>query len=490
MTTIKDIFFRNNNNGVVLSTFSSDYSANDIKLSMENYLNILQHEDLAGKRIGLLIPHIYSYLSLVLAINELGGTIVPLSSQFRKEDLTAVLESLNPHYVFTVDEADGFSYIEVFANWAEQSGENTKVFRTNDYTNWHHEHYSGTNRPLQEEKMDFICCSSGSTGVPKGIVVSADTLKFSLEFIMKVNKIQPKDRVFLNAPPNSVFGICALLSGIYSGAQIVFPDRYDLPGIVNLMEEKTCNKILSTPSIFKSIYQVANVLKPQVLKNLEIVSLTGEMMTNGFVDQFSNMDNCEFIGMYGSSEIGGAMYCDLRVEIEFTVDEAIQFKVIDNELLLKSPAAFSHYYQNPELTNEAFDSEGWLLTGDLVSQTESKKISIIGRKKDMIKKGGQQVIPGEIERVLMNHQHVRQAVVIGVPHQVFGEQIVAYVVMGRNENLQELYRFCQKQIARYKVPDYIEEVSEIPLVQGKADKLTLRKMFIQRLEGGKSNEKK
>jgi len=489
MTTIKDIFFQNNNDGVVLSTFSSNYSTNDIKLSMENYLNILQHENLTGKRIGLLIPHVFSYLSLVLAINELGGTIVPLSSQFRKEDLTAVLESLDPHYVFTVNDVDGFSFSEIFENWAENSGENSKVFSTVDYTNWELKQFSGSNKPLQEEEMDFICCSSGSTGVPKGIVVSAETLQFSLEFIMKVNNMQPKDRVFLNAPPNSVFGICALLSGIYSNAQIVFPDRYDLPGIVNLLEEKNCNKILSTPSIFKSIYQVANVLKPQVLKNLEIVSLTGEMMTDGFVDQFVTMDNCEFIGMYGSSEIGGAMYCNLRKKIEFTVDEAIQFKVIDNELLLKSPAAFSHYYQNSELTKEAFDSDGWFLTGDLVRQTNSNKISIIGRKKDMIKKGGQQVIPGEIERVLMKHQQVKQVVVFGVPHEVFGEQIVAYVVMNNNENHQELYGYCQKQIAGYKVPDYIEEVTEIPLVQGKIDKLTLRNMFIQRIEGGKSHEK-
>jgi acyl-coenzyme A synthetase/AMP-(fatty) acid ligase len=487
MTTIKDILFQNNNNGIVLSTFSNNYSANDIKNLTENYLNLLKNEDLTGKRVGLLIPHVGSYLSLVLAINDLGGTIVPLSSQFRKEDLNAVLETLDPHYVFTVDNVDGYSFVDIFASWAEKSGKETKVFMTDNYTNWYHKQYTGSKRPLLEEKIDFILCSSGSTGVPKGIVVSVEKLQFSFEIIMNVNKIQSRDRVFMNAPTTSYFGICALMCGIYSGSQVLFPDRFDLPNIVKLLSEKKCNKILSTPSIFKSIYQVANILNPSVLKNLELVSLTGEMITEGIVDQFTMLHDCEFTGMYGTTEIGGAMYCDLRDKIEFTVAAGIEYKVIENELLLKSPAAFSHYYKNPALTKEAFDSKGWYLTGDLVQETDSHKIAIIGRKKEMIKKAGQQVIPGEIEKVLMEHEQVIQAVVIGVPHPVFGEQVVAYVVTEEIESMQELYEFCQKKIAKYKVPDFIESVREIPLSQGKVDKLALRKMFSQRIVGAKSN---
>ena len=102
----------------------------------------------------------------------------------------------------------------------------------------------------------------------------------------------------------------------------------------------------------------------------------------------------------------------------------------------------------------------------------------------MIKRGGQQVIPGEIERVLMNNEHVKQAVIIGVPHQVYGEQIVAFVVTEEDQDILSLYGYCQKRIAAYKVPDIIEKVAEIPLIQGKADKVTLRKAFIQNTEGG------
>jgi acyl-coenzyme A synthetase/AMP-(fatty) acid ligase len=483
---IKDLFFKNNNDEVVLSTFSSNYSSNDFKLSMENFMNILQHEDLTGKRIGLLIPSVFSYMSLVLAINELGGTIVPLSAQFRKEDLTAVLDSLDPHYVFTVDEVGGYSFADIFSSWSEKSGKITKIFTTKDYTNWEQKVYAGIIRPLQEDKMDFICFSSGSTGVPKGIVISVESLQVTSNLISNVNKLQPRDRLFFNIPPNTIFGISTLLSGVTNRLQMVFPDRFDLPEIVQLIADKKCNKILSTPSIFKTIYQVATVLNAQVLKNLEQVVLAGEMITEGIVEQFESMDNCEFVGFYGSSELGAVMRCDLPGKIEFTIIEGNEYKIKDSELLIKSPATFSHYYQNPALTKEVFDLEGWFLTGDLVQETDESKISIIGRKKDMIKKAGQQVIPGEIEKVLMDHDQVIQAVVFGTPHPVFGEQVVAYVVTEGNDNMQELYEFCQKKIAKYKVPDIIEKVLEIPLIQGKVDKLTLRKMFNQRKVGAKS----
>lgn len=490
MTTIKDLFFQKNNDGVVLSTFSNNYKTDDFKLSMEKYLNLLQHEDLSGKRIGLLIPSVFSYFSLVLAINELGGTIVPLSVQFRKGDLTAVLESLDPHYIFTVDEVGGNSFIDIFASWAEMSGKQTKIFTTDDYTNWQPKVFEGLDRPLQNEKMDFICSSSGSTGVPKGIVISVESLNYSLELVRNLADIQAGDRIFLNAPPSSVFGISTLLSVICNGGQVVYLDQFNLPEIVQLMSKRTCNKIITTPSIFKAIYQASAVLNPQVLKNFEHVLLSGEMITEGIVNQFEIMDNCEFTGFYGSSEIGGALKCNLRKKIEFSIIPGIEYKIIESELLLKSPAVFSYYYQNPELTNETINFEGWYLTGDLVNETDTNKIVILGRKKDMIKKAGQQVIPGEIEHVLMKHEQVKQAVVIGIPHQVYGEQIVAYVVLEGNGSIQELYGYCRNQIAKYKVPDCIEEIQEIPLIQGKADKLALKKIFTNKLKEVYHNDKK
>ncbi|MDC3425883.1 acyl--CoA ligase [Aquibacillus sp. 3ASR75-11] len=485
MSKLRDLLFRKNENPIVLTTFSGDYTAQNITNMIDHYVELLKNEKLAGKKVGLLIPTIPSYLSLVLAINQLGGTVVPLSWQFRKEDLLSVLSYLNPHIVLTVKEFDHFSFADVFHSWAKDSLEKTVIYESTDCKEWEVKSYGGKERPIETERIDFICCSSGSTGTPKGLVIGAETLNFSIQILTEQNKIQPSDRIFLNAPPNAVFGISALLTGVYNGARVVFPDRFDFPNMIKLMKENNCNKLMSTPSIFKAIYQVAKAINPDVVKQLELVSLTGEMMTEGYAEQFDLMKDCAFFGMYGTSEIGGAMFCDLRKKIEFTFYNGVDHKISDNELLIKSPSAFSYYYLNPELTEAMVTQDGWIHTGDLVQENKAGKFEIIGRKKDIIKKGGQQVIPSEIEQHLSRHKHVKQAVVIGTPHPIFGEQIVAFVVTEGEINKEELFYFCSQSIARYKVPDVIELIDDIPVSQGKIDKISLRKWYEQTRGGVK-----
>lgn len=475
---IKDILLKNSRDQVVLTTFNGDFTTKDILDRVDYYITFFKNEDLTGKKIGLLVPFIPEYLSLVLAVNQLGGTVVPLSWQFRKEDLTAVLKFLNPHIVFTITEFNSFSFGDVFKTWAEKSKKEVIIYQSTDCREWDMNTITGSIQPLEKDKIDFICCSSGSTGTPKGMVVSSETFNFTFEYFNDIIEIKESDCLFLNAPPTTVFGISALLNGIYNGCKVVFPDNFELTKMIKLMEENNCNKLISTPSIFKAIYQVAEGINPQVVKSIEVVGLAGEMVRENYVNLFNLMNDCKFVGMYGSSEIGGAMYCDLRGKIEFNVYKGIDYQINNNELLLKSPASFSYYYKNPELTKEVIDQKGWFYTGDLVQENDNGKIEIIGRKKDMIKKGGQQVIPGEIEQLLAKHEKVKQAVVIGAPHHVFGEQIVAFVVPNEKiNNKEELYSYCSSNIARYKVPDHIEIIAEIPVSQGKVDKVSLNKLI-------------
>ncbi|MGG2199779.1 class I adenylate-forming enzyme family protein [Paenibacillus validus] len=476
MTLAQKVFHYPDADKVVLTTFSGHYTSRDIQAEMDRYISLLRPLELKGKKVGLLVPAIPSYAALVLAINELGGTIIPLSWQFRKEDLSAVLQFLDPHVVFSINTHNGFPFAEVMEAWAIGSGKETLLYTSDDCKEWKSKAIAGAERALEQDKIDFICCSSGSTGTPKGMVVGIHAFDFSFQLLKDFNELKPTDVVFLNAPPNSVFGIASLLTGIRSGVRIVFPDNFELPRMITLMQETACNKVVSTPSIFKAIYTFGQSLNPDVFKKIEFVGLTGEMMTEDYVKQFDLMQQCKFVGQYGSSELGGAMLCDLRQQLEFTVYDGVQYKVKEDELLLKSPAAFSGYYQNPQLTEQCFDEEGWFYTGDLVRLNEKNKLELIGRKKELIKKGGQQVIPGEVEKVLSQHAGVKQAVVIGAPHPVFGEQIVAFVVPQDDLRTDDLYAFCRAKIAGYKVPDRIVAIAEIPVAQGKVDKITLRTM--------------
>lgn len=477
MTLASKIFGSQDQEKVILSTFSGNYTSKDIQVLVDRYITLLEPLKLQGKKVGLLVPSIPEYLSLLLAVNELGGTVIPLSWQFRKEDLTTVLQFLDPHVVFSVNVHNGFHFSEVIATWAKESRKETLLYTSDDCSEWNLTSFAGEQRPLEQEKMDFICCSSGSTGTPKGLVFNLDAFDFSFRLLKDFKELKPTDSVLFYASTSTIFGIKSLTNAIHSGARIIVPTLFDLPRIIKLMQETACNKIVSTPSVFKAIYAFSKQLNPTVLRNIELVGLTGERMSEDFVKQFDLMNHCKFIAQYGISETGAAMVCDLRKTMEYTVYEGVQYKIRNDELLLKTPATFSGYYRNPQLSKDAFDEEGWFYTGDLVRLNENNKIEIIGRKKDMIKKGGQQVIPGEVEKVLSQHGNVKQAVVIGTPHPVFGEQIVAFVVPDGDLHTEDLHAYCTGKIAGYKIPDQFVVIEEIPVTQGKTDKITLRNMF-------------
>jgi non-ribosomal peptide synthetase component E (peptide arylation enzyme) len=159
----------------------------------------------------------------------------------------------------------------------------------------------------------------------------------------------------------------------------------------------------------------------------------------------------------------------------------VEYKIEqDGEFLIRTLAGFMGYYKQPDLTSELWTSDGWFLTGDLVRKNENHKLEIVGRKKDVIKKGGQQVVPGEVEKILLQHPNVKQAVVLGAPHSIYGEQVVAFAILYDESRVKELYPFCAERIARYKVPDTFEIVSDIPIMQGKTDKITLLKQFLSK----------
>ncbi|WP_337019566.1 class I adenylate-forming enzyme family protein, partial [Oceanobacillus massiliensis] len=414
--------------------------------------------------------------ALVLAANKLGAIVIPISWQYRKEDLTDILDYLDPHVFFTIDQFNGFAFGEEILSWARNRETETIIYESDSDGEWKEYSIEGLPKTLETKEIGLICCSSGSTGVPKGMVYRPDILEAAYKTLPEYIGLKPTDNVILTAPPTAFYGITALFYGIYSGSTVIYPDTFDLLKMVQLMERRNCNKVVSTPSIFKAIYQVAKELSPGVAANLELVHLSGEMITEEYMNQFELMEKCSFVGMYGSSEGGAMGYCDLREKVVFTIPKENSYKIMDGELLIKTPTSFVAYYNNPELNKTYSDADGLIYMGDMVTELEKGKIEIVGRKKDMIKKGGQQIIPGEIEILLTSHDKVKQTVVIGVAHPVYGEQVIAFIIPNEEVDVKDLTYYCTQHIAGYKVPDKIIKVEEFPVTNGKVDKITLRKI--------------
>lgn len=476
MHAIMDKLFNYDEDKVILSTFTNDYTARDIKEMVLFYEDMLKDKEISGKRVCLIIPSINTYLAIALAVNNLGGTIIPLSWQYRKEDLTAVMEFLNPHIIFTIKELNQFSFSDTLQNWASESKMETIIFDSEDNTNWDKHFFDGETRQLEEKKIEFICSSSGSTGTPKGMVLQNNILDAAYDLFPRYMDFQQTDNVFLIAPPTGIFGLTTFFYGIQSGAKIVFAENFDLLKIIGMLDQHQCNKIIGTPSLLKAIYQVAKGVKPAVMENFDWVVLGGEKIPHDFLEQIALSDECKVMTLYGSTEGGAIAYNNFRETSLYSIVEGNEYKLQDGELLVKSQTAFKEYYQNPSLTSEVFDEDGWLYTGDIADIKADGTFDIVGRKKEMIKKGGQAVFSGEIEQTLIHHENVKQAVVFGVPHAIYGEEIIAFIVPDGEVDSKELTYYCSQRIAAYKVPDQIKFIDEFPVTQGKVDKITLKKI--------------
>jgi fatty-acyl-CoA synthase len=143
------------------------------------------------------------------------------------------------------------------------------------------------------------------------------------------------------------------------------------------------------------------------------------------------------------------------------------------------------YWNNKEQTRQAIDADGWMHTGDLATMDDEGYARIVGRIKDMIIRGGENVYPREIEEFLYTHPKIRDVQVIGVPDTKFGEEVMAWVILrdGLDATAEEIREFCSGQIAHYKVPRYIKFVQEFPMtVTGKVQKFAMREQSIRELQ--------
>ncbi|OXS75758.1 class I adenylate-forming enzyme family protein [Domibacillus enclensis] len=468
-------------NKVLLTTQSGSFTFKNITDEVDQYSEVLNETgSVTRKRFALIVPNVLSYMSLSLAISRLNGVIIPISPMLRKEDLTSILSFINPHFIFSIEQHNGIPFSEIIHEWAKEERKETVIFTSGNSVDWNCEKISGEKRlDEQNEKLDMIGCTSGSTGVPKGIMAGQEFVEFAARALREMVSMKEQDQFFLMAPVSGLFGLCWLLTAFQNRNHITITESFHFPDMMDLMRKSQANKLITSPSLYKAVYLLDQSREEKALKKIEFVSLAGENISLDFIESVAQVKDCTLTSGYGLSEIGAMMYTekDIRNGIEWTLVPDVEYKLEKEEgageLHFKTKCGFMGYYGNVQLDKEVYH-DGWFNTGDLAQLTPEQKIMIVGRKKDMIKKGGQQVIPGEVEKVLCQHPSVHQAVVVGVPHKIYGEKIVAFMTAEKELSFIDITSFCSEKIARFKVPDEFYQLDEIPLIQGKVDKVTLR----------------
>lgn len=361
-----------------------------------------------------------------------------------------------------------------------------------------------------EDSLDFddpvnIQYTSGTTGFPKGVVLTHHNLVNNGYFIGECMDFTDKDRLCIPVPFYHCFGmVLSNLACMTHGATMVLPAEYfDPVSTMAAVEKERCTALHGVPTMF-----VAELEHPD-FKKFDFSSLRTGIMAGSpcpieFMKKVNTLMNMrEVVITYGQTEASPGITMsstddsiDQRVSTVGRPMPHTEMKIVDpktgkmvprgdtGEICARGYMIMRCYYNNPVATDQAVDKEGWLHTGDLGTLDNEDYCKITGRLKDMVIRGGENIYPREVEEFLYTHPAISDVQVIGVPDMKYGEELMAWIKLkdGQKATPEEIKAFCKGKIAHYKIPRYIKFVDGFPMtVTGKIQKYKMREESIKEL---------
>jgi acyl-CoA synthetase (AMP-forming)/AMP-acid ligase II len=319
------------------------------------------------------------------------------------------------------------------------------------------------------DSLAAVLFTSGSSGAPKGVLHTQNTLAYKAAQMRVAHDLGPDDCVLMPAPAAHISG---LLNGITLPGAVPFPTvfmaRWDPETALTLIERERVTFMVGPPTFFVSMMQAPGFRRDRVA-SLRLISSGGAGVGTAFVEQATEAFGAQVKRTYGSTEVP-TIITDGRTigEVEVRVDD-------NGELLARGPEVCVGYLDAGQ-TAVAFTADGWFRTGDLAEIDATGAIEIVGRLKDVIIRGGENISTAEIEQVLEAHPDVRHAVAVGEPDALMGERVVAFVEGAPAFDLDACRAwFVDRGVARYKTPERVIVVDALPLLPtGKPDRAALR----------------
>jgi fatty-acyl-CoA synthase len=347
--------------------------------------------------------------------------------------------------------------------------------------------------------------TSGTTGNPKGATLTHHNILNNARSLAELLRYTAADRVCIPVPLYHCFGMgVGNLGCVTSGATMVYPaESFEPLATLEAIAGERCTSIYGVPTMF-----IAQLEHPRFAE-FDLTSLRTGIMAGApcpievMKRVINEMHAREVCIAYGMTETAPVSFLtrpedtvERRVSTVGTVLPHVEAKIMDpatgrtaplatpGEVCTRGYLVMQGYWENPDATAEAVDRAGWMHTGDLGTIEAEGYLNIVGRIKDMVIRGGENLYPVEIEEVLFQHPAVASAQVIGVPDERMGEELMAWVVVREVGALteDELKDFCKDRIAHFKVPRYVKFVDEYPMtVTGKVQKFLMRQMAIEEL---------
>jgi fatty-acyl-CoA synthase len=466
----------------------------------------------ATARIGLILVNInpaYRLTELKYALNKVGCKALVTAASFKSSDYLGMLQTLAPELESAEPgklEAVALPTLRIVIRMGEENtagmanfGDVLAMGGLNE-----HERLDAIAEELEPGDAINIQFTSGTTGAPKGATLTHDNIVNNGNFVTSAIKLTADDRLCIPVPFYHCFGMSMGSIGcVTKGATMVFPgEGFDPGAVLKAVAGERCTGLYGVPTMF-----VAMLDHPD-FSSFDLSSLRTGIMAGSpcpievMKKVVSLMHMSEVTIAYGMTETSPVSFqsnvddpLEKRVSTVGRIQPYVEVKIVGangltvgvgepGELCTRGYSVMKGYWQDEEKTREAIDGEGWMHTGDLATLDAEGYCNIVGRVKDMVIRGGENVYPREVEEFLYRHPKVKEVQVFGVPDEKLGEALAAWIVLvpGQRATEEEIKAYCKGQIAHYKIPLYIRFKDSLPMtVTGKPQKFIMRDAMIAEL---------
>ena len=472
----------------------------------------------AGDRVGIWSPNFAEWVLVQYATARIGAILVTINPAYRSAELEFVLNQSGTSVLVTVESFLTGDYRSMIDEvWDRVPAERAVYLHTGDWDELLEaaeavsvEQLAQRSAQLQPDDAINIQYTSGTTGFPKGATLSHRNILNNGLFIGEACKYTPDDRVCIPVPFYHCFGmVLGNLACTTHGSAMVIPAAgFDPAATLRAVATERCTSLYGVPTMF-----IAELGDPG-LADCDLSSLRTGIMAGSpcpievmrqVVDQMNMREVTIAYGMTETSPVSTQTSADDPLEKRVTtvgrVHPHVEIRIVEpstgetvprgtsGEFLTRGYSVMLGYWNDDARTAEAIDSDGWMHTGDLAVMDDEGYVNIVGRIKDMIIRGGENVYPREIEEFLYSHPDIVDVQVIGVPDVRYGEQVMAWVQLrdGADTTEEDIKDFCRGSIARFKVPRYIKFTDSFPMtITGKVQKFKMQEQSIEELGLGQA----
>jgi len=483
-----------------------------------------------GEKVAVWATNIPFWVTLQFATARIGAVLLTVNTNYKSAELAYLLKQSETENLFIIDGFQDTDYISTVyelvpeLKTCQRGSLKSKAFpclrRVGFLGQEKHrgmytipeirslavmvsdEEYAQRRKTLSPHDVVNMQYTSGTTGFPKGVMLTHYNIGNNGYWIGKNQKFTENDRVCLPVPLFHCFGcVLGVLAAVNHGTCMVILEGFDPVMVMASVEKERCTALYGVPTMFIAL------LDHPLFDKFDFSSLRTGIMAGSncpvhvmeqVIDRLHMTDVTICYGLTEASPV--VTYTriddDIRLRVE-TVGRAlphIEVKITDpetgkplspglqGEICCRGYNIMKGYYNNPEATKKAIDDDGWLHTGDLGVMDGQGNLSITGRHKDMIIRGGENIYPREIEEFLIRMEGIRDVQVAAVPSQKYGEEVGAFIIPKEGADLEpsDVIDFCRGRISRFKIPKYVHFLKEYPMTaSGKIQKYKLTEMSEQ-----------